>query len=106
MCGASADGRGVDVLRKRGDSLQVGVVRPLEEGKPLQGEVVQLVQRGQSPLFDVTVQFDPKAAKRDTQAPTAPVAETRGHPPRVATDGYRKNWDAIWKRPASKQLLN
>jgi hypothetical protein len=121
LCGASADGRGVDVLRKRGNSVQAGVVRPLEEGKPLQGEVVQLVQRGQSPLFDVAVRFDPKAVGANAEdaaaalspaavvpaaAPVQPSVETRGHPPRVATDDYRKNWDAIWKRPASKQLLN
>lgn len=104
------------MLRKRGNSVQAGVVRPLEEGKPIRGEVVQLVQRGQSPLFDVSVRFDPKAADVKADEPSATTtpptssapapAVTRGHPPRVTTDDYRKNWDAIWKRPAGKQLLN
>jgi hypothetical protein len=115
MCGASSDGRGVDVLRKRGECLQAGVVRPLEEGKPLQGEVVQLAQRGNTPLFDVTVRYDGKAGGAEalppeSRQPASGSAKmdsgTRGHPPKVTSDDYRKNWDAIWKRPSSKQLLN
>lgn len=99
---ATPDGRGYDVLRKRGELLQMGVIRPLEEGKPISGEVVELVQRGDSPLFDVKVRF---AADQPKKPPPA-LADVRGRPPRVASDDYRRNWDAIWKRPSGKALLN
>jgi hypothetical protein len=101
---ATPDGRGYDVLRKRGSSLQTGVIRPLEEGKPLQGEVVELVQRGDTQLFDVTVRFSPDAPPEEP----APASETtaRGRPARVASEDYRRNWDTIWRRSAAKQMLN
>jgi hypothetical protein len=96
------DGRGYDVLRKRGGSLQTGVIRPLEEGKPIQGEVVELVQRGNTPLFDVTVRLEPQVPV----GATAEVEDARGRPARVASDDYRRNWDVIWKRSSDKALLN
>jgi hypothetical protein len=141
LCGRTQDGAGLDVIRKRGELVQRGVVRPLEDGKPLSGEVVKLDQRGNSPLFDVTVhcsvnegkpveQNDVAAALHDADGVAADRVATngvaadrvaadrvatngvaadrvaRGRPARVATDDYRRNWDAIWKRPASKALPN
>jgi hypothetical protein len=120
FCGVTSDGRGVDVVRKRGSTLQAGVVRPLEQGKPIQGEVVELVQRGTTPLFDCTVRFDTQSTTQLAQSPKASespatdekatpakaLSDTRGHPARVATDVYRRNWDTIWKRSSGKALLN
>jgi hypothetical protein len=126
LCGRTQDGSGLDVIRKRGELVQRGVVRPLEDGKPISGEVVKLDQRGNSPLFDVTVhcsvnqgkpleQNDVAEASHDADGVAADGVAAdgvaadgvaRGRPARVATDDYRRNWDAIWKRPASKSLPN
>lgn len=113
LCGRTEDGAGLDVIRKRGDVVQRGVVRPLEEGKPITGEVVKLEQRGTTPIFDVTVQYAAGASEesagsleRSTPARALPGGVTRGHPARVASDEYRRNWDAIWKRSSSKSLPN
>lgn len=80
------DGKGFHVLRKRGDTLAAGEVRPVEEGKPLSGELVRLVPREQTPaLCDVEVLYAPEAA------------DSKG-PAQVATDEYRAGWAAIWGR--------
>lgn len=88
------DGRGYRVLRQRGETLQAGVVRPLENGKPIHGEVVRLTPREESPLlFDVDVQHDAGSA-------------SLGRPAKVATDKYRSGWDSIWAKAPSPAELN
>jgi hypothetical protein len=85
VCGK--DERGVHILRRRSDEepIEVGIVRPLEEGKPITGEVISLEQRDDLPfLFDVT-----------TEVATAEERTASG-PAQVATDSYRRGWDAIW----------
>lgn len=76
------DGRGWRVLRKREERLEVGAIRPVEEGKPLQGELVSLRPREGTPLYDVEVQYAPPRA--------------HAGPARVSTDAYRSGWDAIF----------
>ena len=90
--GQSEDGRSYEVLRQRDDEIQAGTMRPLDEGKPIHGEVVRLRPREEAPfVFDVEVQHD---------ARTSP-----GRPAKVATDQYRKGWESIWaKKPTSKAL--
>jgi hypothetical protein len=107
----TADGSGVNVLRAREQRLEVGTMRPLEEGRPLHGEVVKLTARPEQPyLFDAETQFASPEATRsgsDVAGPRA-SAELRGTavgPAQVASDSYRKNWDTIWKRPG-KPLSN
>jgi hypothetical protein len=126
VCGRTDDGKGLHVVRKRGAKLEAGVVQPLEEGKPIHGELVTLRQRGQTPICDVEVHYASptassaagtttgsarSAGSTATAKPTANTAtsdaETRGHPAQVASDSYRKNWDTIWKSKAPKKnLLN
>lgn len=84
------------ILRKRSNRLEAGVVTPLEEGKPIQGELVTLKPRGQSPLCDVEVHYAPASGSSETGS------ELTG-PAQVATDAYRQNWDAIWKRRKKTQ---
>ena len=112
--GRTKDGAGLGVLRARDERLEIGTMRPLEEGKPIHGEVVKLTPRPEMPLlFDAETQFSAPSA---LSAPEAPTAETDAAPqsrelaaaagvgpPQVASEAYRKNWDAIWKRPASKR---
>lgn len=91
--GQSQDGTEYGVLRQRGDSIEAGKMRPLDEGKPIHGEVVRLRPRSESPaLFDVEVQHDART--------------TIGRPAKVATDRYRKGWDSIWAAKPRDRSLN
>jgi hypothetical protein len=101
VCGVSDDGQGVDIIRRRGERIETGTVRRLEQGKPIHGEVVRLRPREQFPMIcDVEVEMA-------APAQSTPGAATTGGPAQVATETYRKNWDAIYgrnKKPGS--LLN
>jgi len=89
----SEDGKSYDVLRRRGDGIEAGRVRPLEEGKPIHGEVVRLKAREDSPaLFDVEVHHDARAST--------------GRPAKVASDQYRRGWESIWAKKAREHELN
>ncbi len=98
ICGLSDDGNGLEIIRKRGERLESGTVRRLEQGKPIHGEVVRLRPRENQPLVcDVEVQVP-------SQSPA--VSNTSG-PAQVATETYRKNWDAIYGRSKkARSLLN
>ncbi len=103
--GVTDDGRGVNVLRARDERVEVGQVRPLEEGKPIQGEVVKLKPRPGAPfLCDVDTQFK---TPQPSAAPKAFEATTRKGPPQVSSEAYRQNWDAIWNAGGKKpSVLN
>jgi hypothetical protein len=105
ICGKTDDGKGLHILRRRGTTLEAGVVQPLEEGKTIHGELVTLRQRGQTPVCDVEVHYK---STPQTAAETNHGANDRGHPAQVASDDYRKNWDTIWrsKSPSKPTLLN
>ncbi len=93
--GPTDDGEGMRVLRAREGRIEAGVVRPLEEGKPIsQGEVVKLTPRPGAPaVCDVEVQYAP------------PALPARGKPVQVATKAYRDSWDRIFEsaHPAAEQ---
>jgi hypothetical protein len=98
--GPTEDGRGVRVLRARTGNLEVGEVRPLVEGKPLQGEVVTLRPRPDDPqVCDVKVELAPPAPK-EAGAPT------KAGPAQVATDIYRDNWEATFGKRKKAAALN
>ena len=91
--GKSDDGESYDVLRRRGEGIEAGQVRPLDEGKPIHGEVVRLKPREDSPaLFDVEVHHDGRVST--------------GRPAKVASDRYRRGWESIWAEKPSKHSLN
>jgi len=91
--GKSDDGKGYEVLRRRGAEIQAGRLRSLDDGKPIHGEVVRLEPREESPaLFDVEVQHD---GRRST-----------GRPAKVATDQYRRGWESIWAKARTDHALN
>lgn len=121
--GVTEDGKGLEVLRARDERLEIGQVRPLEEGKPLAGDVVRLMPRPEAPyLCDVETQVrvpPPRGAREQTrevssaekrggkEAGAAEHRPLRSGPPQVATDAYRKNWDAIWStRDKGRDLPN
>ncbi|MBK7579635.1 MAG: hypothetical protein IPI67_05440 [Myxococcales bacterium] len=96
----SADGKSIGVVRLRDGNVEVGKVQPLEEGKPIIGEVVKLTPRADAPrVCDVEVAYKPPAMSAGPSTKDEmPTARTTSGPPQVATDGYRRNWDAIWAR--------
>jgi hypothetical protein len=87
------DANGVHILRRRSEEapIEAGLLRPMREGKPISGEVVSLTQRQDLPmLYDVRSEFG---------APTEPSDRQTGDgPAQVASDAYRKGWDAVWGR--------
>jgi len=105
--GVTADGEGLKILRARGDRLELGAIRPLREGAPITGEVVTLRPRPSFPaLCDVETHFKPSEAASDRQEPAAAANVQRSGPAQVATEDYRRNWDAIWNRPEPKSKLS
>jgi hypothetical protein len=113
--GVTSDGEGLKILRARGDRVELGAVRPLRDGAPITGEVVTLRPRANFPaLCDVETHYKPaegmsdtprdtRRGEREEPAPSAVVQRTG--PAQVATDEYRRNWDAIWNRSDAKSKL-
>jgi hypothetical protein len=97
------DERGLHILRRRSEDapVEAGVMEPLAEGRPITGEVVSLKQRKDMPFL-----FDVKTVLEGQESVDAGDSEAAG-PSRVATDSYRKGWDAIWgKRRTSSRDVN
>jgi len=90
----------VHVIRRRGETLEAGALKPVVEGAPVHGEVVALRPRKEFPLLcDVDVLYEPPAAAK----PAEPAPRRKG-PAQVATDVYRDNWDSIWKSKKTDAL--
>jgi hypothetical protein len=88
---------GVHILRRRDEHapIEAGLLQPLVEGKPVTGELISMKQRDDIPfLYDVKSELP------------APETRTTPGPSQVATDSYRKGWDAIFggrSRPSSRR---
>jgi hypothetical protein len=96
VCGK--DEHGLHILRRRGEDgpIEAGIVQPLEEGKPISGEVISMRRRKDVPfLFDVTTEVETPSAEPPANGPA-----------QVATDSYRRGWDAIWGRRQRSTVLN
>ena len=86
--GKNADG--VHILRRRDENapIEAGLLQPLVEGKPISGELISMKRREDMPfLYDV---------KSEMGAPESSSERSTGRPAQVATESYRKGWDAIW----------
>ncbi len=94
--GQSEDGEGLHILRRRAatSTVDAGVLRPLRNGQAITGEVLHLEPREEAPfLFDCQTDEELSTSRSQTSGP-----------PQVATDEYRRGWDAIWgsrQRPAT-----
>ena len=87
--GKNADG--VHILRRRDENapVEAGLLQPLVEGKPITGELISMRQREDMPfVYDVKSEL-PAPSDRPSDRPS-------GRPSQVATDSYRKGWDAIF----------
>lgn len=95
--GRTEDGKGLRILRKRQDRIEVGAVMPLVPGRPIVGEVVRLEPREECPLLcDVHVEYSPPREPRGTSA----------GPAQVASDSYRENWEQIFGKREPTPALN
>lgn len=104
--GVTPDGEGLHILRARDNRVELGALRPLREGAPITGEVVTLRPRPNTPALcdvEVHVKAPQLPATDDRQVPRAALSHPG--PAQVATEDYRRNWDAIWSRPAQKSKL-
>lgn len=98
----AAEGEGYRVIRKREDTIEVGEIRAVQEGRPIHGDLVKLKPRQEHErLFDVEV----LASREEMQGKAA-----LGHagPAQVATASYRANWDSVFgmQTPDDSDLPN
>jgi hypothetical protein len=96
--GQSEDGEGLHILRRRAATatVEAGTLRPLREGRAITGEVLRLEPREEAPfLFDC-----------ETDEELSTPGAHAGRPPQVATDEYRRGWDAIWGPRARPSAVN
>ena len=89
--GIDDDGKGVRVIRHRGDGLETGRLQPVEDGKPLTGDLVSLRRRPEFPLL-----FDVKVEVPSPIAVSKKVERDHEGPARASSDSYRRGWQAIW----------
>lgn len=84
--GRTDDQAGLRVLRAREGRVELGEVRPLQHGKPIHGELVQLTPRADSPLLcDVSPVLDQPQP-----------SSSRHGPAQIATRSYRDSWERIF----------
>jgi hypothetical protein len=92
------DADGYKILRRRAaaSDVEMGTIRPLKEGRPIEGEVLSLTARTDIPfLYNVKTELaDPRASTRLTS----------DGPPQIATEEYRRGWEAIWGTPSTDKL--
>jgi hypothetical protein len=96
----AAEGDGYRVIRKREDTIEVGEIRAVQEGRPIHGDLVKLKPREEHDrLFDVEV----LASREELQGRAA-----LGHagPAQVATASYRANWDSVFGAADDSELPN
>src|SRR5690606_11612440 len=101
--GVSPAGDELAVVRVREDRVEAGVVRALQEGEPLEGEVVRLKPRPARPgVCDVEVEV---ARGVGSARAGAERSGRSAGPAQVATTRYRANGDAIWTKPEGEEPL-
>jgi hypothetical protein len=84
------------VLRRRGEMVEAGVIRELESGKPIHGQVVRLERRTEHPLlFNVETMVEGAVTNGSGGA-------ARSGPAQVASEEYRAHWDAIFGQADTK----
>lgn len=92
--GKTEDGGGHNIVRLRPEGASIGEIRPLQEGKPIHGEVVQLAPHQNAPwVCDVKVAVPPPQPSQQ-DAPSE-----RHGPAQVASPRYRDSWERIFGSP-------
>lgn len=88
--GVDPQRRELHVVRSKGGEVGLGIVRPVEEGRPIDGDLVRLKPHKDMPLLcDVEeVLSVPK--------PPAPAGPPHPGPACVSTDAYRRGWEQVF----------
>jgi hypothetical protein len=98
LTGPTPDKKGMRIVRFHEDTVSVGEVRPVEDGKPFYGDLISLSRREGAPPFVRNVEVVVEGPKY------------RGGPAQVATDGYRQGWEATFspepEEPVDRASLN
>jgi hypothetical protein len=91
-------------------------MRPLQDGRPIDGEVVSVNPHPECPfLYEVETEFSTQPSEAASAAPAddakasavKPSSPRAPGPPKVASEAYRRNWDAIWNRQSRRRpVLN
>jgi hypothetical protein len=105
VSGPTEDGQGARILRIREGELSAGEIRPVKEGESIaHAEVVRLRPTDAHPrICEVEVLHAPAKQAKTEQAKTKQAEPERPRRARVATDSYRKNWDAIFDGKKKKK---
>ena len=104
------DADGLHILRRRSQEapIEAGLLRPMREGKPIVGEVVSLSQRQDFPMvFDVKTEFRSDGGELPAEPESGAGAGNRAMldgPAQVASDAYRRGWDAVWGRGPDRSV--
>ncbi len=99
------DGKGARVIRVRDQTIETGEVRPLEDGKPISGEVVKLTPRGENARVCDVETLVPAQQTQAAALPPSSSAPRKG-PAQVATDDFRDNWGRIFGTKPPDSTLN
>ena len=82
LLGPPAEDGGIHVLRHRPDhSIETGVLKPLRDGHPLYGEIVQMTPREDGLGYDVV-----------------PIEIPGQGPAMVNNKAYRDGWDTVFNK--------
>lgn len=104
------DADGVHILRRRSEEapIEAGLLRPMREGKPIVGEVVSLTRRADHPMFyDVKSEFGASSeadGETDVEGGVRDAHPAIDGPAQVASEAYRKGWEAVWGRRRDRSL--
>lgn len=94
--GADEESGSLKVLRKRGERIEPGVVRPAEPEQPIMGDLVRLKPRPGLPfLCDVETILEFSEVEPSLRE-EVDCARARSGPPMYATEAYRRGWERIF----------
>jgi len=78
---------GIHMIRHREDhTFESGVLRPVQEGKPISGEIIRLIPNEGEPGYDVETIYSPVS----------------GGPAMVNSKPFREGWDRIFEKKDQK----
>jgi len=90
--GVDPQRRELHVLRSKGGDVGMGVVRAVEEGRPIAGDLVRLKPRRELPLLcDVE-----EVLSVPVPEPASPARPSHPGPAFVSTDAYRRGWEQVF----------
>jgi len=91
--GVDPQRRELHVVRSKGGEVGLGIVRAVEEGRPIDGDLVRLKPRKDLPLV---CDVEEVLSLSDAHAPRTPAGPAHPGPACVSTDAYRRGWEQVF----------